>query len=124
MQYLLLIYHSENEWTRRSTAEQEAIYREYRELIQQLRESGQLIRGDQLKPATTSVILRMRNDSARMIDGPFAETKEQLGGYFLVEVNTREEAVEIAKRIPSARSGAIEVREVIATRAEARSPGD
>jgi hypothetical protein len=115
MQYLLLIYHSENEWTRRSAAEQEAIYREYRELIQQLRKSGQLIRGDQLKPATTSVTVRVRNGNAGTTDGPFAETKEQLGGYFLVEVKTREEAVDIAMRIASARTGAIEVREVIPT---------
>ena len=118
MQYLLLIYHSENEWTRRSAAEQESIYREYRELIQQLRKSGQLIRGDQLTPATTSVTVRIRNGSAGTTDGPFAETKEQLGGYFLVEVKTREEAVDIAMRIPSARTGAIEVREVIPTRVQ------
>lgn len=119
MQFLLLIYHSEAEWTRRSMAEQEAIYLEYRELIQELRKSGQLIRGDQLKSAANSVTVRVRNGDSGTTDGPFAETKEQLGGYFLVEVNTREEAVDIAKRIPSARTGAIEVREVIPTRPEA-----
>jgi hypothetical protein len=118
MQYLLLIYHSENEWTRRSAAEQEAIYREYRELVHQLRTSGQLIRGDQLKPAMTSVTVRMRNGSAGITDGPFVETKEQLGGYFLVDVKTREEAVDIAMCIPSARTGAIEVREVIPTQVQ------
>ena len=115
MQYLLLIYHSEAEWARRSAAEQEAVYQQYRALIQELRKSGQLIRGDQLKPAANSVIVRVGNGNAGTTDGPFAETKEHLGGYFLVQVNTREEAVAIAQRIPSARTGAIEVREVIPT---------
>lgn len=116
MQYLLLIYHSEDEWTRRSAAEQEAVYREYRELIQDLRKTGHLIRGDQLKPAASAATVRLRNGDAVTTDGPFAETKEQLGGYFLVQVNTLEEALGIAKRIPSARIGAIEVREVVPTR--------
>jgi hypothetical protein len=115
MRYLLLIYHCEAEWTRRSVAEQEAVYQEYRALIQELQKSEQLIRGDQLKAAADSVIVRVRNGNAGTTDGPFAETKEQLGGYFLVQVNTREEAVAIARRIPSARTGAIEVREVIPT---------
>ncbi len=119
MQYLLLIYHCEDEWTGRSAAEQEGIYREYRELIQELHRNGQLIRGDQLRPAASSVTVRLQNGGASTTDGPFAETKEQLGGYFLIHVNTLEEAVAIAKRIPSARSGAIEVREIIPTRTEA-----
>lgn len=118
MQFLLLIYHSEAEWTRRSTAEQEAIYLEYRELIQELRESGQLIRGDQLKSAANSVTVRVRNGESGTIDGPFVETKEQLDGYFLVQVNTLEEAMGIAARIPSARTGVIEIREIIPTRTE------
>jgi hypothetical protein len=118
MQFLLLIYHSEAEWTRRNTAEQEAIYLEYRELIQELRESGQLIRGHQLKSAANSVTVRVRNGESGTIDGPFAETKEQLGGYFLVQVNTLEEAVGIAARIPSARTGVIEIREIIPSRTE------
>ena len=119
MEYLLLIYHCEDEWARRSAAERETVYREYRALIQELRHGGQLIRGDQLKPAMSAITVRLRNGDAATTDGPFAETKEQLGGYFLVQVNTREEALAIAKRIPSARSGAIEVREVIPTRAAA-----
>lgn len=119
MQYLLLIYHSEKEWTGRSVAEQEGVYREYRELIQELQRNGQLIRGDQLKAVESSVTVRLQNDNVSTTDGPFAETKEQLGGYFLVQVNALEEAVAIAKRIPSARSGAIEIREIIPTRTEA-----
>jgi hypothetical protein len=117
MQYLLLIYHSEDEWALRTADEKEAVHRQYRELIQELRKAGQLIHGDQLMPSLSTVTVRSRNGDASITDGPFAETKEQLGGYFLVEVNTREEALAIAKRIPSARSGAIEVREVIPTRA-------
>jgi len=121
MEYLLLIYHSETEWTRRSAAEQEGVYGEYRNLIQELRRSRQLIRGEQLKAAASSVTVRVRNGEARTTDGPFAETKEQLGGYFLVQVNTLEEAVAIAERIPSARTGAIEVREVIPSSIGART---
>jgi hypothetical protein len=115
MEYLLLIYHSESEWSQRSAADQESIYQEYRQLIHELRKSGQLIRGDQLKPAASCVTVRVRDGNAARTDGPFVETKEQLGGYFLVRVNAREEAVGIAKRIPSARTGWIEVREVIPT---------
>lgn len=115
MEYLLLIYHSESEWNQRSPADREAIYQQYRQLIHELRKSGQLIRGDQLQPTASSVTVRLRDGNAATTDGPFAETKEQLGGYFLVRVNAREEAVGIAKRIPSARTGSIEVREVIPT---------
>jgi|SRR5690348_3517768 hypothetical protein len=116
MQYLLLIYHSEREWARQSSAEQEAIYREYRDLIQQLSKTGELIRGDQLKPAATATTVRVRSGAIDSTDGPFAETKEQLGGYFLVQVDSLEQARAIAARIPSARSGAIEIREVIPTK--------
>ena len=115
MQYLLLIYHSEIDWGRLSPAQQEVIYREYRDLIQELAASGQLIRGDQLKPASAATTVRLRNGNTDRIDGPFAETKEQVGGYFLVKVKTLDEALKIAARIPSARDGAIEVREVIPT---------
>ncbi|HEU5234159.1 MAG TPA: YciI family protein [Terriglobales bacterium] len=115
MEYLLLIYHSEIEWTQRSADDQEDIYQEYRQLIHELRKNGQLIRGDQLKPSASSVTVRLREGNAATTDGPFAETKEQLGGYFLLRVNTRDEAVRIARRIPSARTGSIEVREIIPT---------
>ena len=76
------------------------------------------IRGHQLESTANSVTVRVRDGESGTIDGPFAETKEQLGGYFLVQVNTLEEAVGIAARIPSARTGVIEIREIIPTRTE------
>ena len=112
MQYLLLIYHFENEWAGRSTAEQEVIYREYRELIQELHANGQLIRGDQLRSAASSVIVRLQNGNASTTDGPFAETKEQLAGFYLVEARDLNDAIQIASKIPPAREGSVEVRPV------------
>ena len=112
MQYLLLIYHNESEWLQRDSSQQQATYREYRQLIQELSEAGKFRAGDQLKPAKTATTVRVRNGKKGRTDGPFAETKEQLGGYFLIDVGTLDEAVEIAARIPAAQSGSIEIREV------------
>jgi hypothetical protein len=113
MQYLLLIYHSEADWGKLSTEEQESIYKEYRDLREQLSASGKFRSGDQLRPAATAKTVRVRNNKPAVIDGPFAEAKEHLGGYFLVDVTDLDEALAIAARIPSARNGSVEVREVI-----------
>ncbi len=112
MQYLLLIYHSESEWSQLDSARQVATYREYRELIQELSKAGKFVAGDQLKPSATATTVRVRNGKKGRTDGPFAETKEQLGGYFLIDVGTLDEAIEIAARIPAAQTGSIEVREI------------
>ncbi len=112
MQYLLLIYHGEADWAKLSATETESTYKEYRQLIQQLTETGKYLGGNQLKPTATATTVRVRGGKRVLTDGPFAETKEQLGGYFLVDANDLDEAMAIAARIPSARDGSIEVRPV------------
>jgi hypothetical protein len=114
MQYLLLIYHSESNWAKLTPDEQASIYREYRDLSQQLSSKGKFVSGDQLRPASTAKTVRARDKKAVVIDGPFVETKEQLGGYFLIDTRDLDEALAIAAKIPSARNGSVEVREIIA----------
>lgn len=112
MQYLLLIYHNESEWEKVGQPQQAIIYQEYRELIQRLAAAGKYIAGDELKPTTTATTVRVRDGRQTITDGPFAETKEQLGGYFLVNASDLDEAIAIAAEIPSARDGSIEIRPV------------
>ena len=112
MQYLLLIYHNESEWERMSPTQQTIVHQEYRDLIQRLASTGKYLAGDELKPTTTATTVRVREGRQSITDGPFAETKEQLGGYFLVNANDLDEAIAIAAQIPSARDGSIEIRPV------------
>jgi hypothetical protein len=113
MQYLMLIYDVEAVWAKATATEQSAMYQEYGQLIQQLTQSGKYLGGSQLEPTTTATTVRVRNAKRLVTDGPFAETKEQLGGYFLIEANDLDEAISIAARIPSARDGSIEVRPLV-----------
>jgi len=113
MKYMLLIYHDEQNWTTQSEAEHQQIYGEYRDLIQQLQAKGQYLAGDQLQPATTASSVRVRDGKPLVTDGPFAETREQIGGFFMVEAEDIAEAARIAAQIPSARTGAIEIRPVV-----------
>ena len=110
MKYMLLIYHDEQSWDALSEAEREQIYGEYGKLSEQLQSSGQLITGSELQPITTATSVRVRDGKELVTDGPFAETREQLGGYFLIEAQNLDEATSIAARIPSARTGTVEVR--------------
>ncbi len=119
MQYLLLIHDDEQRWARMPEAEQNAIYAEYMAFTSDLRESGAYVGGNRLQPASTAVTVRVRDGEQVVTDGPFAETKEQLGGYYMVEAESLDEALEWAARIPSARLGSIEVRPVVPVRAEA-----
>lgn len=112
MKYMLLIYHDEKSWDELADAEQLQIYGEYRELVQELESSGEYLAGDELQPTNTASSVRVRDGKHLMTDGPFAETREQLGGFFLIKVDSRERANEIAARIPSARTGSVEVRPV------------
>jgi hypothetical protein len=89
------------------------MYAEYRQLRDELQAKGQFVTGSQLQPTGTAASVRLRSNKELVTDGPFAETHEQLGGYFLVETASRNEAVAIAKRIPSARMGTIEVRPLV-----------
>jgi len=114
MQYLLLIYLEESRWERLGDPEQQKIYAQYRELIGDLERAGKFLGGHELQPTSTAKTVRLRNGRKSVTDGPFAETKEQLGGYFLVEANDLDEAMVMAARIPSAATGAIEIRPVMA----------
>ena len=113
MKYMLLIYHDEQAWNGLTESERQDIYREYRQLIQQLQSNGQYLVGDQLQPTTTARTVRVRDAKQLVTDGPFAETREQLGGFFMIEAKDLNEAQRIAAQIPSARTGSIEVRPVV-----------
>jgi hypothetical protein len=114
MEYLLLIYHTENQFEAMSEAERQKMYSGYRELREDLEQKGKFKGGNQLQNTANATTVRVRNGKQSVTDGPFAETKEQLGGYFLVEAKDMEEAKAIAARIPSAHSGSIEVRPIVA----------
>src|ERR1041385_2080223 len=119
MKYMLLIYHDEPSWNAVPEAERQQIYLEYRKLRADLQSSGQYVTGSQLQPISTATSVRVRDGKELVTDGPFAETHEQLGGYFLIEAKNLDEATAIAARIPSARTGTIEVRPLIETAVEA-----
>ena len=113
MQYLCLIYDDEATWANMPEDERNAIYGEYMAFTQSIKDSGNHLAGDALQPISTATSVRVRNGETLVTDGPFAETKEQLGGYYLVEAKDVDEALKIAERIPSARYGTIEVRPVV-----------
>ncbi len=113
MKYMLLIYHDEKDWTGMSEAERQEIYGEYRQLIGELSSRGQYLAGDQLQLAAKGSSVRVRGGKQMVTDGPFAETREQIGGFFMIEAKDLEQATSIAARIPSARTGVIEIRPVV-----------
>jgi len=113
MQYLLLIYRSEAEMAKIPPAELTAMYAEYGKFPQEITDSGNYVGGNPLKPTATATAVRVRDGKRAVTDGPFAETKEQLGGYYLIEANDLDQAISIAARIPGARSGSIEVRPIM-----------
>jgi hypothetical protein len=117
MQYMLLIYGEEGRWASISDEERNAIYAEYGKFTQDLREQGKLVSADQLQPSDTATSVRIRDGETLITDGPFADTKEVLGGYYLIEADSLDEALEWGARIPSARDGVIEVRPVVMTTA-------
>ena len=119
MKYMLLIYHDEQSWGAISDSERQQIFADYRKLREELLKSGQFVTGSQLQPISTATSVRVRDGKELVTDGPFAETHEQLGGYFLIEAANLDEATSIAARIPSARSGTIEVRPLVETAAPA-----
>ena len=113
MRYILLIYHDEQGWNSRTEDERQKTYAEYRQLIEELKSSGRYLFGDQLQPTATAQSVRVRNGKQLITDGPFAETREQVGGFFMIEADDADEANRIAARIPSALTGTIEVRPVV-----------
>ena len=110
MKYMLLVYTDEKSWTE---AEREHCYAESAQLCQELASRGQYVTANPLQPVTTATSVRVRNGKPMITDGPFTETREQLGGYFLVDAEDLNEALKIAARIPGARRGTIEVRPVM-----------
>jgi hypothetical protein len=113
MQYMLLIYNEPAAWMTMSEAEQGAVFAEYGSFTEELKASGKLVGGDALQPATTATSVRIRNGETLTTDGPFAETKEVLGGYYLIDVETIDEALEWGAKIPGAKYGTIEVRPIV-----------
>jgi hypothetical protein len=113
MQYLLLIYGSESNMKSATQADMNAMTAEYGEFTASLIKSGNMKAGDALQPSSTATTVRVRDGKTLRTDGPFAETKEQLGGYYLVEAKDLDEATKLAARIPGARTGSIEVRPVM-----------
>lgn len=113
MQYVLLIYGNEERWEKSTKAEQDEVMREYMEYTKGIAESGNYRAGNELAPGRSATTVRVRDKKRLVTDGPFVETKEQLGGYYLVEAKDLDEAIELAAKIPSARWGAIEVRPII-----------
>jgi hypothetical protein len=110
MKYLLLIYQTENAMT---PDEREHCYKESTELAHDLHAAGQFLGANPLHPVASATSVRIREGKRLVTDGPFAETREQLGGYFLVDAPDLDAAIAIASRIPAARRGTVEVRPVI-----------
>jgi hypothetical protein len=110
MKYMLLIYTEENAY---ADGEREQCYAESTALTHELNSRGQYVAANPLQPVATATSVRVREGKRLVTDGPFAETREQLGGYFLVEAKDLNEAISIASRIPSARKGTVEVRPVL-----------
>lgn len=113
MKYLCLIYENEKNWESLSPGDSEAIMNEYFTFTGDIQKNGKYIAGEALQPTATATTVRVRNGKVSTTDGPFAETKEQLGGFYLIEAKDLNDAIQVASRIPSARFGAIEVRPVV-----------
>jgi hypothetical protein len=112
MHYLLLIYSNEAELAATAPSERASMSAEYMEFTKGIIQAGQFKAGDRLKPTSAATTVRVRNGKVATTDGPFAETREQLGGYYLIEAKNLDEATAIAARIPGARMGSVEVRPV------------
>jgi hypothetical protein len=110
MKYLLLIYMTENAI---SETEREHCYAESAQFAQDLHASGKFLSANPLQPVSTATSIRIREGKRLVTDGPFAETREQLGGYFLVDAKDLDEAIGIASRIPAARWGTVEIRPIV-----------
>jgi hypothetical protein len=113
MKYLCLIYDDEQQWAEMPKEVQDKYMGEYSAFGESIRKSGKYVGANQLQPSTTATIVRSRNGKVSTTDGPFVETKEQLGGYYLIEAKDLNDAIQVASHIPSARSGSIEVRPIV-----------
>ena len=112
MQYTLLIYDDEQLWAGMSERERAAIMQEYFAFTTSLREQGAYVDGAPLQPTATATTVRVRNREQLVTDGPFAETKEQLGGFYLIDAADLNDAIRVAAKLPPARLGCIEIRPI------------
>ena len=113
MKYLCLIYDEEKKMAGMSKTESDAFMGEYFTFTEGIRKSGQYVDGNALQPVQSATTVRVRNGKVSTTDGPFAETKEQLGGYYLIEAKDLNDAIQVASKIPSSRIGSIEVRPIM-----------
>lgn len=113
MKYLLLVHHNEDRFKSMPEGTRKDMLAESIQLCHQLDSKGQYIHASPLQPEATGTIVRVREGKPTVTDGPFMETKEQLAGYFLINVENQEEAIRIAERVPGARIGTVEVRPLI-----------
>lgn len=113
MRYLCLIYDDEKKMAAMSKADSDAFMGEYFEFTEAIKASGHYVAGEALHPVKSATTVRVRNGETATFDGPFAETKEQLGGFYLIEAKDLNEALQVAGRIPSARTGSVEVRPIV-----------
>ncbi len=110
MQYLCLIYEAEKLSSQRNEEEMGAVIAAYGEFTQALKGAGKMVAGDALEPVATATTVQVRDGKVLHTDGPFAETKEQLGGYYLIEADDLDDALAWAAKIPTSKTGSIEVR--------------
>jgi hypothetical protein len=113
MKYLCLIYESESNWSKMSKEDGDRVMGEYNAFTQDIKTSGHYLGGEALTPTSTASTVRVRNGKLGTTDGPFAETKEQLGGYYLIEAKDLNDAIQVGARIPGAKSGSVEVRPIM-----------
>jgi len=110
MKYMLLVYGDEQAW---DEAEREQCYQDSAQIAHEIKATGQYLAAAPLHPVATATSVRVRDGKRLVTDGPFAETREQLGGYFIIDVKDLDEAIEIAGRLPSARLGTVEIRPIM-----------
>ena len=113
MQYMMLIYWNQLDDAERSPAELKAQLEAYRAYTQEVKEREIMLHADALEPTLTATTVRVKDNKVLATDGPFAETKEQLGGYYLLDCENLDEAIELAAKIPHAKNGSIEIRPVM-----------
>ena len=116
MRYLCLLYGDENRWESMTKADANEVFGEYVAFTEDIKRTGHHLAGEPLQPTRAATTVRVRNGRVSATDGPFAETKEQLGGFYLIEARDLNEAIQIASRIPAARSGCVEVRPIMEMR--------
>lgn len=112
MQYLLLLHASENGWEKMTPAEQQQGYQAYMAYTEALKKSGAYVGSNRLRPVSTATTVKVTNGKQQVLDGPYADSKEQLGGYYLIEAADLDAAIAWAARCPGASHGTIEVRPI------------